>query len=618
MSLAGGTFLVLLAALLLPNSLAAGEAAGPLVLWYEKPASRWEEALAVGNGRLGAMVFGGTERERIQFNDDALWAGRPHDYSHEGAARHLPEIRRLLFEGRQREAHALGMRHFMSEPLRQMPYQPFGDLTLTVPGHDADNVEAYRRELDLDRAVATTRYRVDGVTFTREVFASHPQQVIVVRLAADQPGKLSFTATLSSPHQATLTKGGPDLLLLRGRVGPTRARRSRQETEGALRFEARLRAVASGGTVTSMEEGLRISGARTATLYLAGATNYLDFEDLTADPAARNESVLSSLSGKSYEELLRAHTADHRRLFRRVDLDLGTGDAANEPTDRRLKAFGPHDPRLAVLYFQFGRYLMIAGSRPGSQPLNLQGIWNESRTPPWESKYTVNINTDETGWWLENNRASLWVMCNSTATYYRVVRHKDRDTLHTVVPPDWPGVLVSDCLSVYDGATPLQQKCYSHHLKAISAAARQRGSPGGWLNRIKLLLQAAMALDHTRDTFEPEDFVEKTDALKRQARTLLTEEPRRCPHEESVRNRLWKQRDHLFIFLDHEGVDATNNLAERQIRPAVIRRKLSCGNRSPRGAHSFEVLTSLAATCRQRGTDFLRLVANAAPLQQAH
>ncbi len=227
------------------------------------------------------------------------------------------------------------------------------------------------------------------------------------------------------------------------------------------------------------------------------------------------------------------------------------------------------------------------------------------------------IHTDETGWWLENGRASLWVMCNPGTTCYRVVRHKNRATLHTIIPPDWPGVLVSDCLSVYDGATPLQQKCYSHHLKAISAAVQNGGNPGGWLKRVKLLLQTAMALSHTRAAIPPADFADKLGSLKEQARTLLDETPRRCPHEERIRNRLWKQRDHLMVFLEHNGVDATNNLAERQLRPAVIRRKLSCGNRSRRGADSFEVLASLAATCRQRGQDFLRLVAHAAPLQQA-
>ena len=227
------------------------------------------------------------------------------------------------------------------------------------------------------------------------------------------------------------------------------------------------------------------------------------------------------------------------------------------------------------------------------------------------------IHTDETGWWLENRRASLWVMCNGNATYYRVVRHKDRGTLHTVIPPDWPHVLVSDCLSVYDGATPLQHKCHSHHLKAVSAAIRQRGSPGDWLNRIKLLLQTAMALDAVRAEFGPEDFGRKLAALKGTAHCLLTGEPRSCPQEESIRNRLWKQRDHLFVFLDHEGVDATSNLAERQLRPAVIRRKLSCGNKSQCGARSFEVMASLAATCRQKDSDFLRLVTAAAPLQQS-
>lgn len=226
------------------------------------------------------------------------------------------------------------------------------------------------------------------------------------------------------------------------------------------------------------------------------------------------------------------------------------------------------------------------------------------------------VHTDETGWWLENNRASLWVMCHDQATYYRVVAHKDRTTFYETIPPDWPGVLVSDCLSVYDGATPLQQKCYAHHLKAMSSAQDQLEIRSGWIDQLRALLKGAMALGKLRGEMSAEQFARRVRACKMAARALLTEEPRRCPVEEAVRHRLWKQRDHLFVFLEHEGVDATNNLAERQLRPAVIRRKLSCGNKSRRGANSFEILGSLAATCRQTGESFLAKIAGAMPLAQ--
>lgn len=227
------------------------------------------------------------------------------------------------------------------------------------------------------------------------------------------------------------------------------------------------------------------------------------------------------------------------------------------------------------------------------------------------------VHTDETGWWLENERSSLWVFTTLEQTLYRVVKHRDRATLHQTIAPNYEGVLVSDCLSVYDDATAVQQKCYAHHLKAISAAQAARAGPSDWLKRIEMLLRSAMALGKQRGQLQPDQWQQRLRALYLAAHVVLEETPRACVHEEAVRARLWKQRDHLFVFLEHNGVDPTNNLAERQLRPAVIRRKLSCGNKTQRGAHTFEVLTSLAATCRQRGQDFLQLAANAARLQPA-
>ena len=227
------------------------------------------------------------------------------------------------------------------------------------------------------------------------------------------------------------------------------------------------------------------------------------------------------------------------------------------------------------------------------------------------------VHTDETGWWLENERSSLWVFTTLEQTLYRVVKHRDRATLHQTIAPNYKGVLVSDCLSVYDDATAVQQKCYAHHLKAISAAQAARASPSDWLKAIEMLLRSAMALGKQRAQLQPDQWQQRLRALHLAAHAVLEETPRACVHEEAVRARLWKQRDHLFVFLEHNGVDPTNNLAERQLRPAVIRRKLSCGNKTQRGAHTFEVLTSLAATCRQRGQDFLQIAANAARLQPA-
>jgi alpha-L-fucosidase 2 len=268
---------------------------------------------------------------------------------------------------------------------------------LHFPGHD--KAIDYRRELDIDQAVARVRYSLDGVAFTRELFASAPDDVIVIRVAADKPGNVSFTTALESPHPDSSTAAvGRRQLALRGRLGEF-YRQTNTKIANPLRFEARLRVSTEGGSAKVNDEGIRVEAADAATLTLSAATSYNDFEDVGGDPTARCLQTIKALAGKSYEELRRAHVADHQRLFRRVILDLGSSGAVNEPTERRLKAFkNGGDPQLAVLYFQYGRYLLIASSRPGSQPANLQGVWNESTNPPWESKYTTNINVEMNYW----------------------------------------------------------------------------------------------------------------------------------------------------------------------------------------------------------------------------
>jgi alpha-L-fucosidase 2 len=341
------------------------------------------------------MVFGGIEEERLQFNEDTLWTGKPHDYSHPGAADYLPVVRKLLFEGKQREAEALAMKHMMSVPLRQHAYQPFGDLHLHFP--HAHKSSDYRRELDLDTAVARVTYTVDDVKFTREVFSSAVDQVIVVRITADRDSRVNFTAKMSSsqPDTSTVTVDGTQLAL-RGQI---RSDGHPSGKEGCLKFEARLLVTTDGGKVKVTNENVEVTGADAATLLLAAATSFRNFQDVGAEPAERCEKVIKRISGQSYDTLRKAHVADHRRLFRRVELDLGTTEAANRPTDERIRTFGKsNDPQLAALYFQFGRYLLICSSRPGSQPANLQGIWNDKIKPPWESKWTTNINTEMNYW----------------------------------------------------------------------------------------------------------------------------------------------------------------------------------------------------------------------------
>jgi alpha-L-fucosidase 2 len=387
-----------IAALLLllhPDAAGAQQQADELVLWYPTPARDWVEALPVGNGRLGAMVFGGPVRERLQFNEETLWNGEPRTYHRPGAVRYLDEVRQALFAGDQDRADAMASVHLMGAPKRQQSYQAFGDLRLDFPGIDSTAVTDYRRQLDLDSALVRTRFRAGGVTYTREVFASHPDKAIVMRISADRPGSVSFSVRPTSAHRSGfnapfLTRVGEDQLSLYGTV-----------ENGVIEFEARLLVRAEGGSVALADTAATVTGADAATLILAGATNFVRYDDVSGDPSARNDRTIAEIRGRGYDQLLRDHVADHQALFHRVALDLGPG-RTNEPTDERVTRFGDgEDPALAALLFQYGRYLLIASSRPGSQPANLQGIWNESNNPPWNSKYTVNINTEMNYWLAE-------------------------------------------------------------------------------------------------------------------------------------------------------------------------------------------------------------------------
>ena len=356
-------------------------------LWYDRPAEEWTEALPVGNGRLGAMIFGGVEKERLQLNEDTVWNGEPHDYAHEGAVLHLPAIRRLLSEGKQKEAEDLALENFMSVPLHQKAYQPLGDLKLEFAGHT--NATDYQRVLDLDTAVATVSYRVEDVTYTREVFVSAPDNVLIIRISADKSGCVSLVARMDSPHEGWAAEAvSVDQIALTGQV-----------ENGVTRFEARLRVVTEGGTVQISGVGAEITGADSAVLFVAAASSFRNYQDVSGDPTPLCNASMAACAGKGYRAMKQAHIEDYQQYFHRVYLDLGSTNAASQPTDQRIKAFADvDDPHMAALYFQFGRYLMISGSRPGCQPLNLQGIWNESRYPPWDSKYTTNINAEMNYW----------------------------------------------------------------------------------------------------------------------------------------------------------------------------------------------------------------------------
>ncbi len=371
-----------------------GQAAAPeapLSLWYRRPANVWTEALAIGSGRLGAMVFGGIQRERLQLNEDTLWGGGPYDPNNPEALAALPEVRRLVFEGKYREADQLVNQKMIAKPRGQMPYQTVGDLLLAFP--EVISVVDYRRDLNLDTAISRVTYVTGGVRFTRELFASPVDQVIVLRLTADQPGRVAFTATFRTPQRATASTDGPDTLVLTGVNGKA------DGIAGALKFQARVKVVASGGKTGAEADRISVTNADSAVLLIAAATSYRNFQDVSGDPEALARNYLAAAGAKSYEALRQAHVAEHQRLFRRVELDLGTTEAMKEPTDERIKHFAEgNDPQLAALYFQFGRYLLLSCSRPGGQPANLQGLWADGLNPPWGGKYTININTEMNYW----------------------------------------------------------------------------------------------------------------------------------------------------------------------------------------------------------------------------
>jgi alpha-L-fucosidase 2 len=383
-----------------------------LTLWYRSAATRWTEAMPLGNGRLGAMVFGGAATERLMLNADTLWSGPPKDWNNPDAQRHLAEVRRLVLEEKDYVA-ATELCKKMQGPYNQS-FQPLGDLNLKFDG--AANESDYRRDLNLDAAVATVSYCAGGVRFTREVFASAPDKVIVARIVSDTPGAVSFTASMTSLLQFSVEPAGPDGLALRGKapkhVEPNYVREAKDPViydaaEGqGMRFEARIRVITQGGQVNATKEGLRVEGADSATILIAAATGYRGFDkppDLSATAlAAQCLKILDAAANKPYTVLRSAHIADHQRLFRRVSVNLGRTPAADLPTDERIRNFGKEpDPALAALYFQYGRYLLMASSRPGSQPANLQGIWNDAIRPPWSSNWTVNINTEMNYWHAE-------------------------------------------------------------------------------------------------------------------------------------------------------------------------------------------------------------------------
>jgi alpha-L-fucosidase 2 len=366
-------------------------------LWYRKPATQWNEALPIGNGRLAAMVFGDPIKEHIQLNEDTIWAGERRDRMNPAAAKSLPEIRRLLFAGQATEAQKIADRDMIGIPRRMPAYETLGDLRLTFaePGGEVVN---YRRELDLDSAIVRVRYTIGVVHYLREIFASAPDQAIVIRLSADRPKRISFTASMDRPADFTTHTEG-ERLILEGEALPREPRETAEHQTG-VKFRGETWVHLTGGHLNVHEKDIQIEGADSVVLIIGAATSFRgsDFRDDCMN-------TIGKAFEKDYKELRDAHLDDYRKYFRRASLSLGPHTIATKkipalPTNERLAAVrsGKVDFGLIELYFQFGRYLLISSSRPGSMAANLQGKWNDSVNPSWGSKYTVNINTEMNYW----------------------------------------------------------------------------------------------------------------------------------------------------------------------------------------------------------------------------
>ena len=363
-----------------------------LKLWYDEPAAQWVEALPVGNGRLGAMVFGGPERERLQLNEETVWAGQPNTNANPNVEPDaIDNIRQLIFDGKYRAAQDMVDAKIFHRTNHGMSYQSVGDLYLVFPGHG--EYAGYYRDLDIAEAVASVTYKVGDVEFNREVISSFADDVVAINLTASQKGQITFDASISSPHRKqTVAVEGNDIVL-RGVTG------NQEGLEGKVNFVTKVRIVHKGGKLEASESSLTLTGADQAMVLVSTATDFIDYKTLGADADKKASDLLAAASAKAFNSMKKAHAAEYKEYFDRVTLDLGTTPAALETTDVRVKDFASvDDPQLVELYFQFGRYLLICSSQPGGQPANLQGIWADGLNPAWDSKYTTNINVEMNYW----------------------------------------------------------------------------------------------------------------------------------------------------------------------------------------------------------------------------
>ncbi|WP_027379581.1 glycoside hydrolase family 95 protein [Chryseobacterium daeguense] len=374
-----------------------------LKLIYNKPAENWNEALPIGNGKLGAMIFGGASQEHLQLNEETIWAGEPGNNVPKDTFDSIRKIRKLLNENKFEDAQNLSNKTYPRQAPKGlnygMPYQTMGDLFLDFKGHE--NFKNYTRTLDIEKALSTVSYEVNGVTFRREIFSSFVDNVIIIKLSSSKKGSLNFSINASTPHLKKSIFTEKNQLMITGTSG------SVDNKIGKINFKTVAVPVLKGGKLTSTQDRLEISGADEVVIYVSIATNFKKYNDISGNPDARVSEYLQSALHKKYDIELKAHIEKYQRYFKRVSLDLGTTEQAKKTTDVRIKEFATSkDPDLVALYFQFGRYLLISSSQPGTQPANLQGIWNYQLNPAWDSKYTVNINTEMNYWPAENTNLS--------------------------------------------------------------------------------------------------------------------------------------------------------------------------------------------------------------------
>ncbi len=450
-----------------------------MLLWYDQPAGNaWLDGLFIGNGYMGGNVFGRIQNERIALNESTFWSGRPHDYNNPDAYKYFEKIKDLVFADKFREAEQLANEHFYGIPAAQQAYMPIGDLLLNF-NLTGDSITDYYRELNMETGIVKITYTEGNVKMTREVFMSYPDRVMVMKISANKPGKISLEAKLDSPFLDE-TSSGDGQLTMKGtwKYLPDSVSWLIAKVEGTgQRFQTSLVAIPEKGTLESTDSSLIVKKANSVTFILTIATSFINYRDINGDPAAKCDKIMAGVSGKEYKELKETHLNDLSSLMGRVHLTLGDPIMNERPINERLTDLknGMSDPNLLAKIFQFGRYILATSSRPGSEPANLQGRWNESLLPNWGSKYTININTEMNYWPAEVTNLSechtpLFNMIKDLAengaitakTYYNAngwVAHHNTDLWRGTAPVDaarygmWPV-----------GGTWLCQHIWEHYL----------------------------------------------------------------------------------------------------------------------------------------------------------